>query len=210
VTDVRRQQSILRRNLAANRGQQCDGISLRCCSYTWGEALPPRLSRRWDLVVGSDIVYSKNQTEPLADTLSTLLELGICGGHKPSERNADERYGTRVRSSGPSSCLWSAFEWALVGHMCDWLPTHAAQVLLALPDRTDFGYHRRDADGVVGPTLPDYELLLSDLEKKLKGRLHVVLLDSIESEAYEDCGTSVHVLLLSCDARAKTLAASGR
>ena len=46
--------------------------------------------------------------------------------------------------------------------------------------------------------LPDYEVLLADLEARMPGALDVVLLDAIGSaDPRADCGTSVHILMLS-------------
>ena len=56
--------------------------------------------------------------------------------------------------------------------------------------------------GVDWQVIPDYEVLLARLEERLGTSLNVVLLDAIPPESAEaaraDCGTSVHVLLLSC------------
>ena len=163
----------MRRNVAANRSAHAG--ALRCRSYTWGRTLPRELRARWDLIVGCDIVYDRNAVSALADTLSSLLDRG-------SAAEATEAVAGGVgggRSGGRTT-----------------------QVLLALPDRTDFGYHRRGPDGVLSATLPDYELLLADLERRLPNRLEVVLLDSIETADHVACGTSIHVLRLSCRPRA--------
>lgn len=168
MTDLPKQLPLIRKNLAANRAADPGRATprrVRCCGFAWGGVLPPAVLRRkkWDLVVGCDIVYCLEQRHQLADTLAELLRRGRGAGRDASTR-----------------------------------------VLLALPDRDDFGYRRRDAatGGGWSPTLPDYELLLSDLEARMAGGLDVVLLDAIPPESVEaadaDCGTSVHVILLSC------------
>ena len=172
VTDLPKQQWLIRQNLRANleasppteesRPGGARRPRVHSCSLVWGDMDSPVLRERWDLVVGCDVVYDLGQVPHLADTLTSLLE--------GSERSGGDAGGTRV--------------------------------LLALPDRDDFGYKRRDGStGEWTPTLPDYEVLLADLEKRMPGRLDVVLLDSIPpgdaASEYADCGTSVHVILLS-------------
>jgi predicted nicotinamide N-methyase len=171
VTDLPKQQRLIRKNIEANLegspGADSGSVQrqqVQCCSFIWGPRVPSQLRGHWDLVVGCDIVYDLDRVAELAGTLVALL-LRAEGGRR-----------------GPT------------------------RVLLALPDRSDFGYRRRDrASGEWSPTLPDYEVLLADLERRLPDRLDVVLLDVIPPRSAEDyhadCGTNVHVLLITCAAK---------
>ena len=70
------------------------------------------------------------------------------------------------------------------------------RALLALPDREDFGYHLRDAQGKLHRQF-DYELLLRDLQKRMLGTLNVEVLDTIATPDLDACGNNVVLLLLS-------------
>lgn len=77
--------------------------------------------------------------------------------------------------------------------------SHHARGTHLCPPRTPATYVVARVDWQV---IPDYEVLLARLEERLGTSLNVVLLDAIPPESAEaaraDCGTSVHVLLLSC------------
>ena len=77
--------------------------------------------------------------------------------------------------------------------------TNRCKVLLALPDRTEFGFHVRTAHGELLPKL-DYELLIHRLQKQLSGQLRIEMLDTVSSKDAATTGSSIDVLLLSlCD-----------
>jgi predicted nicotinamide N-methyase len=209
MTDLPAQMPQLRQNVRANREQAAvDDVRaeahhtprsegperVSCCRYSWGASLPSKLrAHHWDLVVGCDVVHAVDQVQPLVQTLATLLMRGRGGGGQ-SKASGD----ARGRDSRSDAGNHSHHATGIGGES-------RTRVLLALADRTDNGYRRRDpTSGEWSPVIPDYEMMLAGLETRMGSSLDVLLLDVVPPESAEaaraDCGTSVHVLLLSCRA----------
>ena len=180
VTDLPKQLPIVRRNLVANAdrtGHPTAGTRLRCCGYAWGGRPRTVFRRAWNLVVACDVVYDKECVDDLVHSLRSLL-LGICSADGTSTNGG--RNGAAPNKTA----------------------TPKTTVLLALPDRSEFGFHLRTAHGELVPKL-DYELVLHRLQKQLNGRLRIKMLDAISSEDAETAGSTIDVLLLSmCDGSA--------
>ena len=90
---------------------------------------------------------------------------------------------------------------ALADAIAALLESGTPRALLALPDRVDFGFHVKSPDGDL-VLQKDYELLLRDLRRRLRGALKVEMHDTIDTppdpgDAPDAFGNRVVLLLLS-------------
>jgi len=200
-TDLPEQQALLAHNVQANASGRC---KVESTPFVWGTPPPPAIGRHYDLVVACDVLYDEAHVEPLATSLAALL----CPttDKKPNKKRARPSVPLVPLVEGEADAVSSEQQQAATSEAGEpstllkrqppeaMMAAPPTKVLLALPDRTDFGR-------TVSPTdpepLPDYETLLRAIEVAMPRALIAERLDSIPPELSGTLSSHVDVILLS-------------
>lgn len=61
-------------NIDLNRPAYHPDASVQAVYHRWGDALPESMSMSWDVILASDVTYSRASHAPLCDTIATLCK----------------------------------------------------------------------------------------------------------------------------------------